>query len=588
MRTSRLLLRQVRRALLVAFVFAGLINVLALATPIYILHIFESVVLTGSIATLAVMTSLVAVCIGAWALLELVRDRILLRAGLWLDHELGSHVLDNGIKAGRSSGELTEAGRAVERLRGLVTSPAILPLFDAPFVPLFVAVLFMMHPVMGGLTLATALALLGAAAGQLLFTGRLQDDSTRLTSRATRWWQTVVQREDQVRATGLGPGASRQWERLNRSQVATAYALGKRASLLKVFARTVRFAAQIGVYALGAWLVIHSEIGPGALVASSILMAKALGPLEQLVGSARAITAGFAAYRTLKSQPPDARAPMISETTEAMPGYVSLSDVTVYYPGRRRPAIRNVTLSLAPGESLGIVGPNGSGKSTLAGVLAGAFVPANGVAELDGVAISKWQSWTGERQPVGYVPDDPVLIEGTVQDNVVRFSDGSLVSAAEAARRGGVHDTLSELADGFDTEVGPFGAGLSLRERRAVSMARALHGEPRMLVLDTPETGLDGSGMRSLVATLEEIRARGTRLVIATQDPRLLALCDKIALMGDGTIKAFGDRDLVAAKLGRTAPPAARRSPSEGSNVVAMNSTATSRREDDTLGVVTP
>lgn len=577
MRTSRLLLRQVRRALLVAFVFAGAINVLALATPIYILQVFEAVVPTGSIATLIVLTALVAVFVAAWALLELVRDRILLRAGLWLDHEIGRHILDNGIKAGQPASELSEAGRAVERLRSFVTSPAILPLFDAPFVPLFVAILFLMHPVMGGLTLAAAVALLAAAAGQLLFTGRLHEESTRLTTRASRWWQTMAQREDQVRASGLGPGASRQWERMNRGHVATDYALGKRASVLKVMARTVRIAAQIGVYAIGAWLVVQSEIGPGALVASAILMAKALGPLEQLVGSARAITTGIAAYRTLKAQPADARAPMIAGERLRNAGHVSLSDVTFYYPGRRKPAVRNVSLSLAPNESLGIVGPNGSGKSTLAGVLAGAYVPANGAAEIDGVAIAKWQCWTGVAPPVGYVPDDPVLIEGTVHDNIVRFADASLLSAAEAARLAGVHETLSGLSEGFDTQVGLFGSGLSLRERRAVSFARALHGAPRMLVLDEPETGLDGAGIRALLATLEAIRARGTRLVIATQDPRLLALCDRIALMSEGTVRAFGSRDELGRKLAQGAGRAAHAS--SGSNVVAMSKAATCEPE---------
>lgn len=584
MRTSRLLLRQVRRALLVAFAFAGLINVLALSLPVYILHVFESVVLTGSIATLLVLTALVGVCVGAWALLELVRDRILLRSGLWLDHELGRHVLDNGIKAGQSTGELGEAGRAVERLRGFVTSPAILPVFDVPFVPLFVAILFLMHPALGGLTLAAAAALLAAAVGQLVFTARLQEDETTLTARAARWWQTMAQREGQMRASGIGPGASRQWERLNRGHVAAAYALGKRVSLLKVFARTVRVAAQIGVYAVGAWLVVQSQIGPGALVASAILMAKALGPLEQLVGSVRAIETGFAAYRKLKSLPADARPPIAaSDVAHDLPadsGHVALSEATYFYPGRRQPAVRNVTLSLEPGESLGIVGPNGSGKSTLAGILAGAYVPANGSAELDGVAISKWQCWTGDTTPVGYVPDDPVLIEGTVHDNIVRFTDDSCLAAAAAARRAGVQDTLSALSDGFETQVGPFGSGLSLRERRAVSLARALHGDPRMLVLDEPETGRDGAGIRSLIASLEAIRERGTRLVIVTQDPRLLALCDKIALMSEGTLKAFGHRDLVTGKFGRAAPLTRPPRAPGASNVVAM----TAMRDDELEG----
>lgn len=571
MRTSRRLLRQVRRTLMVAFLFSGFVNILMLATPLYILQVFETVVPTGSLETLVVLTGMVAFALLCLALIEVVRDRILLRAGLWLDHEVGRQLLDNGIKAGQSAADLNDAGRAVERLRSFITSPAILPLFDAPFVPFFVLILFVMHPAMGALAAAAAVVLFFAVITQLVTTSHLNQEATRSYTRAARWWHMIAQREAAVGALGLGPGATQQWERMNRGHVGASYAVGKRTGTLRVFARTIRTGAQTGVYAIGAWLVINGELSAGALVASAILLAKALGPLEQFVGSARAIQTGVEAYRLLKAQPADAVAPRVADD-EGVPGrQLNLSDVTFYQPGRKTPAVRSVSFTLPAGQSLGIVGANGSGKSTLAGLIAGAYSPSAGSAELDGIAIVKWQRMYDGAPPIGYIPDEPVLIEGTVHDNIVRFADGSLWSAVRAAQQAGVHDILQALNNGYDTQVGPFGSGLSLREKRAVAFARAVHIAPRILVLDEPEAGLDGASLRALTQTLRSLKENGTTLVVATQDPRILRLVDKVALLNGGSLQAFGASDEMALKSTGTngaatqsasPPPNALRNPS--------------------------
>ena len=220
-------------------------------------------------------------------------------------------------------------------------------------------------------------------------------------------------------------------------------------------------------------------------------------------------------------------------------GHLKFYDVTYYHPGRKTPALRSVTFDLEPGQSLGIVGPNGAGKSTLAAIMAGGMSPTAGTASLDGVPIVKWQR--GDcAAPIGYLSDEPLLLEGTVHDNIARFEDMSVLAVARAAMRAGVHDTLQALHAGYDTPVGPSGSSLSLRERRSVGFARAVAGDPKVVVLDEPEIGLDGASMKRLARDLEALKQSGVALVIATQDPRLLSLVDKVAVLANGTLQSFG------------------------------------------------
>ncbi|MBA4171224.1 MAG: hypothetical protein C0511_00870 [Hyphomicrobium sp.] len=539
MRTSRRMLKQVRRALLVAFLFSGCINVLMLATPLYTLQVFETVVPLGSIETLVILTIITAAAIIALALIEMARDTILLRAGLWLDHELGQHIIENGLKLSTPGTELKSDARALEQVKQFLTGGVVTVLFDAPWVPLFLVALALLNPLVGLVAAISAMLLILATMLHAMVTGRLVAESSKAHERSEQWLTTVSGDSQLSGALGLTRGAARQWETFNRAHIVSAYSLGKRTSLIKAFARTVRIGSQIALYGIGAWLVVRGEMTPGALVASAILLARALAPLEQLVSAIRAARSAQVAYRRLRALPADASVPKVGAGSEAPAGRITLSDVTFYHEGRKQPALRSVSLSIAPGECVGIVGPNGSGKSALAAILAGAHVPTMGNADLDGIPISKWQRGEGE-PPVGYLTDEPCLIEGTVHQNIARFGEASLLAVAKAATRAGVHETLSGLASGYDTEVGVDGSGLSLRERRAVAFARAVHGSPRLIVLDEPELGLDGGSLRRLMTTLDELKRERIALVIATQDPRLLALTDKMVVLADGAVEASG------------------------------------------------
>lgn len=540
MRTSWRMLKQVRRALLVAFVFSGAINLLLLATPLYTLQIFESVIPFDSIETLVVLTAITALAIVACSLIEMARDTVLLRAAYWLDHELGRHILENGLKIGTPPVELKQEQRALSQFKSYIVGGGFAPLFDAPWTPIFLLTLVLLHPLIGAVAIAASLLLLLTGLLQSLATARVHQENALAGERAERWSATVAGSGQVAGALGLSRGAAEQWERFNRWQVASGYSLGKRMAILRGFGRAVRIGSQIALYGVGAWLIIRAELVPGALVASAILLARALAPLEQLVASMRLARAARDGYRRLKNLPADANVPRVMTGDAGPRGELTLSDVSYYHPTRKTPAMRAASLRLEAGESLSIVGPNGSGKSTLAALIAGALMPTSGNVDLDGIPVAKWQRGDCE-PPIGYMPDEPMLLEGTVHDNVARFTDASQVAVARAAVRAGVHETLQSLQQGYETAVGANGGGLALREKRAVALARAVFGAPRMIVLDEPEIGLDGASIRRLVQVLKDLKEEGIGLVLATQDPRLLALTDKVVLLNGGTVQSFGD-----------------------------------------------
>lgn len=539
MRTARRLLKQVRTALFAALMFGAAINVLMLATPLFTLQVFESVVPLGSIETLLILLVITGAAILAAAAIEIARDTILLRAALWLDHCLGSFMLQNGLRSGLPAHELKRDQRALETLRGFLASSAVAPLLDGPWVPIFLVALFALHAMIGALGVATAALLLVTALLQLFATGRLQNEAQEARDRSAQWYGLAAAGGALAAVLGLAKGATDRWETANRQHVASAYSIGKRTSVLKALGRGIRIGAQVAVYALGAWLVIADQITPGVLVASAILLARALAPIEQLAGAIRPAAAALSAYRRLKALPEDYPETPVAAADATGDGRIELSDVTVYWPGRKTPALRGVSLAIAPGECIAIVGPNGAGKSTLAAVIAGAVAPTAGSADLDGLPIARWQRGSGAPR-IGYLPDDPQLVEGSVHDNITRLRRTSLMSAAAAAIAAGVHERIQTLPDGYDTAIAAGGAGLSLSERRAVALARACYGSPAVIVLDEPECGLDGIGVKALMRALGDLKTKGVGIILVTQDPRLLRLADRTVVLSGGAIGRIG------------------------------------------------
>ena len=479
------------------------------------------------------------------------------RAGLWLDQRLGEFTLENGLKVGTSGAELRQDLRAIETLRGFLTSSAMLPFFDGPWVPIFLVALTLLHPLIGAVGVTAVVALFLVAVMQAVLTERLHRESIEHRERTGQWWGLATSNAPLAGALGLASGVAGRWSRSNRKQNAGIYSIAKRTSFIKSLGRTVRIGSQIAVYGLGAWLVINDQVTPGVLVASAILLARALAPLEHLIGAIKPAMAAWRAYQRLKALPDAFDQPRVSDgepTEEGVQGAIKLQDVTVHLPGRKVAALRGLSLDVEGGQCIGIVGPNGSGKSALAGVIAGAVLPSSGTADLGGLPIHRWQR--GSNPPIGYMADDPLLVEGTVHENIVRFADHSLMTAAHAALAAGVHEQLQELPKGYETEVGPGGKALSLSERRAVALARTLGGKPRFVVLDEPESGVDGAARRTLVHSLEALKADGVTIVLVTHDPNLLVMMDRVVVMAGGAIaKETTPAEMLKKSLDTVSPP---------------------------------
>jgi PrtD family type I secretion system ABC transporter len=541
-----------RRALTAAFLFSGAINLLMLVTPIYSMQVFTNVVPTGSLETLVSLSLMATFALSVLALLEALRERMLVKAGLWLDFHLASAILQRWAAGGPAQGaDPRSEARLAQAVKTFSTGQAINPLFDAPWIPIFLIALFILHPLLGLVGVGAALLLGLCALITVMGADGTQAEAARAQEGAERWFQGVTADHARTQGAGLASATRPRWEGLAEESSAAAYSAANRTGTVKAFARFIRHISQIAIFAVGAWVVVRQEATASVLIASSILMARALAPLEQSVALLKVAVAASKATRKLKSlalpELPSATGADCAQCWEPT-GRISLSDVGFAYPGRSLPALRGITLALEPGLSLGIIGPNGSGKSTLAQIIAGALEPRTGAADLDGMALAKWQQ-SPSLPLIGYAGHAPALFDGTVHENIVRFRDAGLMSAAQAAMRAGVHEILSDLPQGYDTRLTADGAGLSPRETRAIALARAVHGPTRLIVLDEPEAGLDGAGEKRLIRTLAELKKEGVQLVIATQQPRLLQLTEQVVLLQKGAVEIFGPAAEVARRI---------------------------------------
>lgn len=547
-----------RVALWVAFLFTGCLNVLMLATPLFTLQVFERVIPTASIDTLILLVAVTVAAIAALALLEVARDRILARTGHRLDRQIATFVLDEGLRAGTPGDVLEQRAKAAMLLRNVLSGPTISALFDAPWTPVFIVVLYLLHPWLGIVTLVATGLLLLTAILQVWSSSERYRDMSGSYEESERWRTAITRDASLAISLGLAPAASERFADLNRGQMLESLAYAEVSVSIKAFAKFVRYLAQVAIFAAGAALVVGGEIGPGALIAASILMGRALAPLEQSVMSLRWVRSAWNAFMLLRQIKPDeGRTPTRGTCDEdgphALPalqrGAIRLAGVTYYHPGARTPALRTVSLSIARGECLAIVGPNGSSKSTLLAAIAGAISPTAGQAELDGVAIREWQLGDPPAR-IGYLPESPSLYAGTILENIARFHDVRQITVAHAAMEAGVHELLSGLPRGYETRLDDMGRPLTPREQRAVALARALHANPEIVVLDTPEAGLDRREERRLHQLIAGLKARGATVVMATQRPELMRLCDRIAVLSAGAIERIGPCNEMLALLG--------------------------------------
>jgi len=550
-----------------AAVFSLAINLLYLASPLYLLQIYDRVIASGSIVTLVMLTIMLLGALAALAGLDAVRARVLARASLRLDRQLSGRLVAAAIEASGGAAARSQLLRDFDTFRQYVTGNGVHALFDLPWAPLYIAVIFLLHPLLGTFALASAVVLVAMALTNQWLVQRPLGEANAAAARAYAFTEMSLRNTEVIRALGMIDGLIRRWGRdrdrlLERQAVASDRAAAM-ASLIKF----LRLAMQSTILGLGAYLAIERLTTVGAVFAASVLLSRALQPVELIVGSWRNLVSARAAFArvrdVLQLNPPPPR----TLTLPRPAGRLSVEGVSYALPGTNKFILHGVSFELAAGEALGIIGPSGAGKSTLARHLVGVLRATAGVVRLDEADVSIW-SHDALGRHLGYLPQDIELFADTVAANIGRFHpdvDAAVIAAAQLA---GVHEMILRLPAGYDTQVGESGAVLSGGYRQRIALARAVLGEPSLVVLDEPSSNLDSEGDAALAACVTRLKQKETTVVIISHRPATLATVDKILFLRDGRVEAFGERSEVLARLtravavpavtARTAAPGAR------------------------------
>ena len=570
----------IRPAMTAVMVFSLFCNLLLFVSPIYMLQIYDRVVTSRNEATLVTLTVLAAFLLAVYATLEALRSRVLVRAGLLFDRCLAIPVYGavhrstlNQPGAGHA-----QALRDIDVLRDFLTGPGLLALCDAPWFPLFVAGAFLLHPLYGWLALGGAVVITAlTVVNEFATRGQLRA-AARAGAAAAQNAQATLRNSEVVRAMGMLAGVRRLWERHHGEQLHAQARASDRAGVLVAATRFSRMFLQTAVLGAGAYLAIHREVSPGSIVAASILVGRALQPVELVVVHWK----GFVAARGSLSRIRATFAAAGAEDEARMPlprpeGAVLFDAVAAVAPGQTRRILDEVSFTLPAGELLAVVGPSAAGKSTLARLLVGVWPAASGTVRLDGHDLRHFQPEELGRH-IGYLPQDVELFDGTVAQNIARFEEIDTQAVIAAARAGGCHDMIQHLPNGYDSRIGEGGRLLSGGQRQRIGLARALYGRPALVVLDEPNANLDAGGEDSLVEALAALRAARTTTVVISHKLNLLAVADRVLLLRDGTVEGFGSRDDMLKRL--TAAALARR---EG-----LAATSPVRRPDAGRAVVSP
>jgi PrtD family type I secretion system ABC transporter len=540
-----------KRFLVWAAVFSVFVNTLTLAIPLYTIQVFDRVLPSGSGATLIVLTIAVLGGIAAANALEEVRARLLISLGIQFDAELSTQLFERLVERDGDAASATKgaAVRDLDTVRHALTGSAILTLFDLPWTPLFLCACFYLHPVLGAISLGGALVVIGLAALNQILVGQRLSKSARLTEESYRLTEGVIGNAETVRAMGMLPELSRRWSDIRLQAVGMQADASASNSSVSSVIKFVRYSLQVLIMGAGAWLAVGREISPGSLFAASLICSRALMPVDQLVGVWRQILSAWSALKRVE----DVLAVTLRPKTMELPvpaGRLSVEALSYTVPGARASTLSDISFLVNPGESLGIVGPSAAGKSTLARLIVGAIKPNAGNVRLDGADVWSW----GRAQFgsfTGYVSQNIELFEGTIAENIARFRTVEASEIVAAARLAGVHEMILGFPKGYDTPLLTSGAPLSGGQRQRIALARAVFGNPKLVVLDEPNSNLDSDGETALHTLLTTLKARGTTVIMIAHRPSILVSLDKVLVLTNGTVAEFGP---IARVMPRIAP----------------------------------
>ncbi len=536
------------RGLALTLVISSALNLLMFAVPLYSMQMYTRVLGSGRVETLLLLSLITGLALVALGLFEIVRTSLLARIASRLEQTLARPLIE---AAARSGGAGVGGLRDLAQLRAALTGPAMSALLDAPWLPAALVVVWLVHPLLGAFTVASALALGVCAVLNDLLTRRPQRRAGQTQLEAQTLTEALARKAEAVRALGMVDALAFRIRRLHDASLAGQQQAGERGGVVLGMTRALRLGVQAGVLGLSAWLVLQNELTPGAMLAAAILVSKALAPVEQMVGTWKTMVVARDSWSRLRALLATAPAPR----TIGLPrprGELSVEGASVCTADGRS-LLRNLSFRLEPGQTLVVVGPSGAGKSTLCRLLTGVLPADLGAVRLDGAELGHYaQAELGGH--LGYLPQEPMLFAGSVAENIARMAPEPAAAAViEASRRADAHELILHLPAGYETQLLDGGAPLSGGQRQRIGLARALYGDPRLVVLDEPNANLDAQGLAALMATLARLKQAGITTVIVTHWPQLLQRADRVLVLEDGQVSHFGEPETVLAHLVRPA-----------------------------------
>ena len=545
-----------RREFMIVGIFSMVANVLMLTPTLYMLQVFDRIMVSQSELTLLTVSLVMMFLLAVMAFAEWSRSRLLIRSGVRLDGMLNTRVFNasfesylsqSGASPARAFGDLTE-------LRQFLTGQGIFALFDTPWTPIYIGVLFLMHPVLGFAAIGFALI-----QGALAWWGHRRTvepalEAMQAQGETTAYLQGKLRNAEALQSMGMVSNLRPHWHSRHQTYLARATTSQALALRIMAWSKFIRYSQQSLALALGALLVIQGELSPGAMIASNVLISRALSPIDMLVGSLRAYIGARAAYvrlETLLAAHPERDVGLMRVPPK---GAVTLRDVVASAPGRDAPILKGINLEAEAGTVTVVLGPSGSGKSTLARVLMGIWPNVAGEVLLDERPLAGWDRM--ELGPhLGYLPQDIELFEGTIAENIARFSEVDSTKVIAAANGAGLHEMILRFPGGYDTPIGEAGNLLSGGQRQRIGLARAIYGNPSLVVLDEPNANLDDAGDAALLKTVRELKAARKTVFLITHRPGAVAVADRVLFLRDGQVIAYGPTQAVLAAL-KAAQPA--------------------------------
>ena len=532
-------------------IFSVFVNMLMLTGPLYMMQVYDRVLGSRSEATLLALSLLVVFLYAMMGLLDLVRGRILRRVAANFQADLDKRVFDAMIRRSAvSNDKIAQTGLSdLEAIQRLIGSPVLTAAFDLPFTPVFLAGIALFHPYLGLLALGGGLILVGIALLNQLFSKTPLQKANAGSQQANLMSESIRTEAEMIQAMGMRKAAFARWKVLRDQSLADSVVASDTGGGFTTVTKSLRLFLQSAMLGMGAYLVLQNEVSSGAIIAGSILLGRALAPIELGLGQWASVQRARKGWQNLAellgtTPPEEDRTPLPKPKAK-----LDVQALAVMAPGETRPQLRNVTFKVEPGQAIGVIGPSGSGKSTLAKALTGAWRAAAGTVRLDGASLNQYDAEVlGEH--IGYLPQRVQLFDGTIADNIARLSSApDAAQVVNAAKKAAAHDMIVKLPDGYDTRVSANGGRLSGGQMQRIGLARALYGDPMIVILDEPNSNLDNEGSVALNSAIKQMKADGRSVLIMAHRPAAIQECDMLLVIDKGTMTAFGPKDEVLREM---------------------------------------